>query len=164
MASDPFALDVWSRRLSQAARAIRRKRRLSAVEVARRMGMERRSYSNFEAGRGPFNPARILAFALATESDPYAILLSIMIDAPALAVHAADNKLLAAFAMLLREFHQDVGEALGHIETSTAISAFSTAFKTLADATAERPENAAQSWLSEEFSKLGAVDRGRKDD
>jgi hypothetical protein len=128
------------------------------------MGMERRSYSNFEAGRGPFNPARILAFARATDSDPYAIMLSIMIDAPALAVHAADNKPLAAFAILLREFHQDVGEALGHIETSTAISTFSTAFKTLADAAAARPENAAQSWLSEELSKLGAAGREPKDD
>ena len=128
------------------------------------MGMRRRSYSNFEAGRGPFNPERILAFARATESDPYAILLSIMIDAPALAVHAADNKLLAAFTILLREFHQDVGEALGRIETSTAISAFSSAFKTLADESAAHRENAAQTWLIEELSKLGAADRGPKKD
>lgn len=128
------------------------------------MGMPRRSYSHFEASGGPISPERILAFARATESDAYAILISIMIDAPSLAVRVSDNKLLGAFAILLQEFNQEVGDDLDRIETGVAISAFSTAFKTIADAVATRRENAAPTWLSEKLSKLGAADRGPKQD
>jgi transcriptional regulator with XRE-family HTH domain len=164
MASDRSIEDSWSRSLSQALRAIRRKRQLSALEVARRMGMPRRSYSHFESSGSPISPERILAFARATDSDAYAILLGVMIDAPALAVRMSDNKALGAFAILLREFDQDVGDDLARIETSTAISAFATALKTLAEAAAARRESAAQTWLTEELSKLGAADRGQKRD
>lgn len=164
MASDPSLPGAWGRRLSPALRAIRRKRLLSAKEIARRMNMPRRSYSHFEAGRGPIKLEHILAFARATDCDPYAILIDVLADAPALAVRVSDNKVLAVFTILLREFNQEVGEALGLIETSTAISAFSIAFKTLADAAAARQDNAAQAWLSEELSKLDAANRVQKDD
>jgi transcriptional regulator with XRE-family HTH domain len=156
-------LDVWSVRFSQALKAIRRRRRLSAVEVALRMGMKRRSYSNFEGGRGPFTLERVMAFSVATECDPYAILLGVLADAPGLAARLADNKLLAAFAILMRELNQDVGDGLTRVETSTAMSAFSTAFERLAEAAAAGGDIAARAWLDEELSRLAATGRSRKD-
>jgi transcriptional regulator with XRE-family HTH domain len=164
MAADPAAQASWSQRLAQALQAIRRKRRLSALEVARRMGMKPRSYSHFEENGRPISLERIVAFARATESDPYAILISTMIDAPALAVRVTDNKLISALVILLREFNRDADEGLALIETQAAISAFSDAFNTLAAAASARRENAAESWLNEELSKLGAADHKPKPD
>jgi transcriptional regulator with XRE-family HTH domain len=104
MTSDRSAQDTWSRHLAQALRAIRRSRQLSTIEVAQRMDLARRTYAAFEAGDGQVNIERIMKFARATDSDGYAIILSVMIGAPELAVRAADNKLLTAFTILLQEF------------------------------------------------------------
>jgi transcriptional regulator with XRE-family HTH domain len=154
MASVETDLDVWSQSLSHALKAIRRKRRLSATEVSRRMGMKRRSYSDFEAGRGPCTMERIMAFAHATECDPFAILLGVAVSAPTLAIRLTDNKLMTVFALLLREFDQVVGDDLERIDTSSAFSAFSTAFRVLANEAAVDRDKAAQAWLDEALAKL----------
>jgi transcriptional regulator with XRE-family HTH domain len=162
MTSDPSALDAWNRNLAQALRAIRRTRQLSALDVARRMGLPRRSYAFFEAGSGRMNVERIMTFARATDSDPYAIIASVMIGAPELAVRTADNKLMTAFTILLQEFNAEVGDDVGRLETRAAISAFSDAFKALAGAAAAHRENSSRNWLSDRAAKLGAPGRGRK--
>ena len=163
MASAPSEPDPWSLRLSPTLKAIRRKRRLSVVELARRMGLPRRTYSHFEAGKGAFKLDRVLAFAHATESDPYALMLGLVAEAPALAVHLSDNKLLAAFVILMRELDRDFGEDLSLIETSTGMSAFSAAIKILAEAAVARRDSAARTWLETELSKLATTGRQQND-
>jgi transcriptional regulator with XRE-family HTH domain len=163
MTSDPSAQDTWNRRLAQALGAIRRFRQLSVLEMAQRMDLARRTYAVFEAGDGQMNVERIMAFAGATDSDPYAIIFSVMIGASELAVRAADNKLLTAFTILLQEFDAEVGDDVARIETRAAITAFSAAFKSLADAAAVHRENSSRDWLAERAAKLGAPGRGRKD-
>ena len=163
MASDPSAPDAWSRHLSHALRAVRRARQLSAIEVARRMGLPRRTYGFFEAGGGCMNIARIMEFARVTESDPYAIVASVMIGSPALAVRTMDNKILMAFAILLQEFNADVGDDVRQVETSAVISAFSAAFKSFSNAAAARSENSSTEWLNAGASKLGLPRRTSED-
>jgi len=162
MTSDPSAPDAWNRNLSQALRAIRHSRQLSALDVARRMGLPRRSYAFFEAGGGRMNIERIMSFAHVTDSDPYAIVASVMIGAPELAVRTADNKLMTAFTILLQEFNTDVGDDIGRLETRAAISAFSGAFSSLADAAAAHRKNSSRDWLAERAPKLGRPGRGGK--
>jgi transcriptional regulator with XRE-family HTH domain len=162
MTSDPSAQDAWSRHLSQALGAIRRSRQLSVLEMAQRMDLARRTYAAFEAGDGQMNIERIMAFAHATDSDPVAIILSVMIGAPELAVRAADNKMLTAFTILLQEFSTAVGDDVARLETSAAISVFSDAFRRLADDAAAHRENSSRDWLAERAAKLGAPGRGRR--
>jgi transcriptional regulator with XRE-family HTH domain len=141
-------------RLSPTLKAIRRKRGLSVVELARRMGMARRTYSHFEAGKGTFRLDRVLAFAGATQSDPYALLFGLLRDTPALAVRVSDNKLVAAFAILMTEFDEDHADALSLIEAGAAFSAFSAAFRGLAEVLAARRDSAARSRLEGELAKI----------
>ena len=162
MTSKPSAPDARNRTLSQALRAIRHARGLSALDVAQRMGLPRRSYAFFEAGGGRVNIDRIMAFAQATDSDPYAILVSVMIGAPELAPRASDNKLMTAFMILLQEFNAEVGDDIAQLETGAVIGAFSAAFRRLADAAAEQRRNASRDWLAERAPRLGKPDGGGK--
>jgi len=162
MISDPSAAHTWRRHLSEALRAIRRSRQLSVAEVAQRMGLDRRLYAIFEAGGGrPVNLERIMTFARVTDSDPYAIFFSVVIGAPELAVRASNNKLMMAYAILLQEFNAEVGDDVARIETRAAITAFSDAFKSLADAAAVHRENSSRDWLAERAAKLGAPGQDR---
>jgi len=117
--------------------------------------MDRRNYANFEAGKGRLNVARILQFAAATDSDPWAILASVFMGAPRLALHAADNKMLVAFFILLGEFETRHREELGALETADAIGAFREAFKTLEAVMAEKRTKSAVDWLQEGAARIG---------
>jgi transcriptional regulator with XRE-family HTH domain len=163
MTLDLSAQDAWSRHLSQALRAIRRFRQLSVLEVAQRMRLARRTYAAFEAGDGHINVERIMTFAHATDSDGYAIILGVMIGAPELAVRAADNKLLTAFAILLEEFSAAAGDDIARLEASAGIGAFSEAFRRLADDAATKRDNASRDWLAERSANLRSPVSGSKD-
>lgn len=117
--------------LSQALRAIRRQRGLSALEVAQAMNLPRRSYEHFEAGGGRINVARVMAFADATQSDAYAILTAVFLGAPDFARRSADNKLAMILLMALQDFHAAIGEDLTRLSPQALISAFETMFARL---------------------------------
>src|SRR5580692_3198189 len=117
MSSERPSPDVWGRHPATALRPIRRARRLSTVEVASLMGMDRRNYANFEAGKGRLNLERILRFAEVTDSDPWAILAAVLMGSPRLARDAADNKLVMVFLILLAEFEGQVGEGIRTLDT-----------------------------------------------
>lgn len=118
--------------LSQALRAIRRQRGLSAGEVAEAMKLPRRSYEYFEAGGGRMNVARVMAFADATQCDAYAILTAVFLGTPDFARRSADNKLATILLMALQDFHAAVGEDLTRLSPQALISAFETMFAKLA--------------------------------
>jgi transcriptional regulator with XRE-family HTH domain len=146
---------AWARSLAQALREIRKVRGLSTVQISALMGMDRRNYANFEAGKGRLNLERVLRFAEVTDSDPWAILASVVMGRPQLAVEAADNKMLLAFFILLGEFEAQFGAGLRVIETADAISAFAQAFKALETSMAEKRTRSAAEWLQEGASRTG---------
>jgi transcriptional regulator with XRE-family HTH domain len=146
---------AWARSLAQALREIRKVRGLSTVQISALMGMDRRNYANFEAGKGRLNLERVLRFAEVTDSDPWAILASVVMGRPQLAGEAADNKMLLAFFILLGEFEAQFGAGLRVIETADAISAFAQAFKALETSMAEKRTRSAAEWLQEGASRTG---------
>ena len=117
--------------LSVALRTIRRQRRLRADEVAERMGLSKRTYQHFEAGDGRPNLDYIHRFAMATQSDPYAILFGLMIGSTEFAARCADNKLMRGFMITLQEFDTGLGSSISDVDVRTAISAFSAAFASI---------------------------------
>ena len=117
--------------LSRAFRAIRRKRGLTASEVARRMNMPQRSYELFEAGGGRLSFSRILAFAEATDCDPFALALAGPFGSADFALHCADTKLAMIMMMSLQEFSEDRGSEISFLEPPNIIAAFRRLFKDL---------------------------------
>lgn len=117
--------------LTQALRAVRRLRGLSAAEVARAMNLPRRSYEHFEAGGGRLNIARVQAFAAVTHSDAYAILAAVFLNAPEFARRSADNKLATILLMALQDFQAAAGEDLARLAPQALISAFEEMFARL---------------------------------
>ena len=115
-------------RLSQALKAVRRKRGLRTTEVARAMGLPLLSYEHFEAGNGRLNIDRVHQFAQALEVDPYAILAAVDIASPAFAARCADNKLMTIFLMALQEFDAAGQEDLTRIDARSLITGFTRLF------------------------------------
>jgi transcriptional regulator with XRE-family HTH domain len=155
MSPERLPAESWGRSLAQALRQIRQARGLSATQAAALMGMDRRNYANFEAGKGRLNVVRILRFAEVTDSDPWAILASVLMKTPRLAVEVADNKLLLAFFILLGEFEARFGQDMGTLQTADVISAFSQAFRTLEASLADRQARLAIDWLQEGAARIG---------
>ena len=117
--------------LARAVRDIRRLRDLRANVVAERMGMPLRSYELFEAGGGRFDMQRLFAFAEATDSDPFAIMLSVPFESPEFAVDCADTKLALILMMHLQGFHEDRGADIAYLDPPNIIGGFERVFKEL---------------------------------
>lgn len=132
--------------LAQALRAIRRSRGLSVAQVAQAMGLPRRSYEHFEAGGGRLNVARVIAFAEATLSDPYAILAAVFLDAPDIARRSCDNKLATILLLALQDFNTAAGEDMARLAPHVLISAFEEMFARLT-AEAQGREADAEAWI-----------------
>jgi transcriptional regulator with XRE-family HTH domain len=146
--------EPWGPSLAQALRQIRGARGLGTAQVADLMGMDRRNYANFEAGKGRLNVERILRFAEVTDSDPWAILAGVLMGAPQLAEVAADNKMMLAFFILLGEFVANAGKAVQTLETADVISAFSQAFAALEGVLADRRARSDADWLKEGAGRI----------
>lgn len=134
-------------RLSQILRDLRRHRRMRPADVARAMDLPLRSYEHFEAGGGRLNLARIEAFARATNSDPFAILAALALDAPDLAVRCADNKLVTIFLMALEDFDAVGGPNLPRLDPQTLIGAFERLFAELGEEAGRRDDFLAE-WFA----------------
>ena len=141
--------------LSRALRAVRRVRPMRTREIAAAMGMPPRTYEHFEAGGGRFSLDNVLSFAKASDSDPFAILIGVLTDSPDLAAHCADNKMLIAFAMALRELNADLGPEIRRLETSTLVMAFAELFEGLAAKAREQGEWT-RKWLDESQANGGS--------
>lgn len=118
----------WRQPLSRALRGLRLQRGLHLEDIAPLLGIDRRSYQNFEAGRGKLNVARVLAFSKATDTDPYAILLGTLLNAPDFAIQASGNKFMVQYAAQLKSFQLEVGDDLGLLDAASLEEAFSRMF------------------------------------
>ena len=117
--------------LPRVLKAIRRRRGLSAAQVAQAMNMPLRSYQHFESGRGRLNPDRIHQFAKAVDADGHAILVALHIGSTAFAVRCVDNKLMTILVMGVREFNDRSRDDLSRLDPHTLVSAFTQLFESL---------------------------------
>jgi transcriptional regulator with XRE-family HTH domain len=154
MRHSSLEIGAGSEILSQALRAIRKKRGMTAVKVAEAMGMAVRTFEDFEAGRGPVTHDRIFAFADATDSDPFALILCPTFKSAALAIDCADTKLVMIMMMHLEEFVEREGGDITFLEPPLVIGGFERLFKELS-ATLENREAFLQNWLAQRTGTIG---------
>lgn len=142
--------DVPSRSeaLAQALKSLRRLRGLRPGEMADAMGMPRRSYEYFEAGRGPLNVDRVHRFAQILDVDPFAILAAMEIRSPQFAVRCAEHKLMTVMMVAVQEFDAAAGDDIGRLNAATIISGLTRVFDALAKE-ARDGEAFAERWMEE---------------
>lgn len=139
---------------SGAVKRVRLRRGLTAQTVAERMNVTLRTYERFEAGRMRLNPDLIRRFARVTDSDPHALWMSLLLGAPDLALHSADNQFATVLMSATLKFEARVGPRLARLSTRAIIDAVVAMYDGLAQQ-AEDP-SAAQ-WLSESGRDLAAA-------
>lgn len=132
--------------LSQALRRLRRLRGFSPGQMSQAMGMQRRTFEYFEAGRGKINVDRIHQFAKILDVDPYAILAAVEIRSPAFAVECADNKLMTIFMVTLQDFDARTGSSIARLNAATIVSGFTRIFDAFAREGADA-EEFVEDWL-----------------
>lgn len=124
--------------LSCILKALRRRRGLLIRDVAARMGMRFRTYQLFEAGGGTLNLTRIQQFAEATDTDPWAILVSLAFGTPDFALRCADNKMMTAAVVAARDFHRELGEDVGKLDPRVVMRELDAAWARLGREARER--------------------------
>lgn len=127
------------RALATALRAIRRRRRLSAAEVARAMPMALRSYQALENGEGPLGLDRLHRFAEVTDCDVVALVVAASLGAPDLAIHCADNKFMTHLALRALDVDEAAGEDLERLTASLALGPLDRAVAELTAAARREP-------------------------
>lgn len=121
-----------SQLLSAAVKLVRRSSGLSSREVAQKMHIALRTYQRFEGGLNRLNLDHIHRFAKATSSDPYALLIAVMIGAPRFALNAASNNLATILMVAVQNLDQSLGDRIAELETRDLISAITKPFDALA--------------------------------
>ncbi|WP_332768915.1 helix-turn-helix domain-containing protein [Phenylobacterium sp.] len=140
--------------LSIALRSIRKARRLTASEVAAAMGLALRTYERFEAGQDRIDLERVMRFAEATDSDPFAIIASVWLKTPEFAVQTADNKPMVVMMLALRNFHDDIGDDITLIEPRVFWGGFRRLFQDLTEHVRKR-DLSAETWLDDQARRMG---------
>jgi len=153
--SDPRDAQTDGKLLGAALRAIRRRRGLTAKQVAEAMNMPLRTYEFFEGGGGRTNLDYIHRFAAATDSDPYALLMGLGIGSTEFARRCADNKLMLIFMIALQEFDVAMGDRILGLDPRRLIEGFTEAFRTL-DAESRDHKDAAETWIEAGREQLSA--------
>lgn len=125
---DPKARSAF---LAEILKALRRMRRKRPPEVAAAMGIARRSYEYFEAGKGRLNVDRIHRFAEAIRADPYGVFVALDIGSPAFALRTADNKFMTVFMIALQDFDANTQDAIAHLDAYVLMDAFTELFDKL---------------------------------
>ncbi len=140
--------------LRQALKRIRHQRMLTVTDVADRMGMKYRTYEEFEGGRGAVTTDLIFRFSDATNSDPFALILTSIFDSADIAVDCANTKLVTIMMMTFRQFLSNVGSDVVYLNPVLSISAFESLFADLQNKL-QRDEQIIDKWLSGRVEEIG---------
>ena len=140
--------------LSQALKAVRRHRGMTPRETAHAMNMAPRTYQRFEAGDTRINLDHIHRFALATRSDPHALMMAVSIGSPEHALRTCDNRLDTVITIGVKNLNDELGDRLRELDIRAIVAAVVTMCDTLA-ATLE-PLDAAGTWLADGSQDLAA--------
>ena len=117
--------------LSEALKLVRRHRGLTAPQVASAMRMALRTYERFEAGGSRLIVDYIHRFAVATNSDPYAIIMAVAVGSPELARRCADNKLVTTLTIGAQRLDHLIGDRMQFLEARAIIVAVCAMFDQL---------------------------------
>lgn len=128
--------------MSQALKALRRRRGVRAADLAEALGMPERSYLHFESGRSRINIDRIHEIADILKADAWAILAAVELGSPSFAVRAADNKLMTIILVILGEFDARAGDQILQLDARTLMEVFEQTFDQLAAVAKDRDEAA----------------------
>ncbi|MFN7110070.1 MAG: helix-turn-helix domain-containing protein [Brevundimonas sp.] len=140
--------------LSAAVKRVRLRRGLTAQAVANRMNVTLRTYERFEAGRMRLNPDLIRRFARATDSDPHALWMGLVIGSPDFALHSADNQFATVLLSATHKFEARMGERIARLSTRTIIDAVMAMYDGLAQ---QAEDQSAEQWLHESKRELAAA-------
>lgn len=152
-----FEIGPGAHVLSEAIRAIRKKRGLGIADVAAAMHMSRRTYEEFEAGRGRLTHERIMAFANATNADPFALILCVDFRSAQFAVDCADTKLAFILISHLRDFWEAEGGDIPYLEPSNIIGGAQRLFGDLADKLSDS-DSFLRNWLDKRTGWVGLTE------
>jgi transcriptional regulator with XRE-family HTH domain len=155
MNGNPLEVTSGTSLLAEAIKSIRLKRGLKTATVAEKMGMPQRSYELFEAGGGKITIDRICAFADATDSDPFALILSPMFGSAEFAVDCADTKLPLIMMMMLEDFARERSGEIPYLDPPTIISGLEAVFRSLT-AKLDDHEHFLEKWLEGRTGSIGA--------
>ena len=144
--------------LSAAVKLVRKSRGMSSREVATGMNISLRTYQRFEAGANRLNLDHIHRFARATSSDPYAVLMAVMIGSPTFALSAADNMLATILIVGVQNLEKAVGSRIAELDTRSLVGAVAALFDSFSDQILARDPSA--EWLTRGRQEL--VDRRPK--
>lgn len=147
-------VDVETRIVTNALRAIRKKRGLTASDLAAALGLPLRTYQEFESGRGPRTRERLFAFAEATDSDPFALLLAPIFGLPDLALDCADTKLCMIMLMYFEDFARERRSDIVYLDPPNLAGGFDRLFKDLGAKLDDR-EAFLQKWLENRTGSIG---------
>lgn len=150
--------------LSQALRAIRKMRGLSVAQTAEAMQMSRRSYEEFEGGRGRLTHDRIFAFANATNADPFALILCVDFRSAQFAIDCANTKLAYILVSHLHEFWDEEGGDIPYLDPTYIIGGARRLFGELAEKLSDS-DRFLRNWLDKRTGWIGLTElrlRGTK--
>ncbi|MBU2165183.1 MAG: helix-turn-helix domain-containing protein [Alphaproteobacteria bacterium] len=135
-----------ARLIGLAARTVRRARNMTAQQVATAMNLPLRTYEYFEAGAGRVNLDYVHRFAVATNCDPWSLLLGPSLGSIEFARQTADSKLMLIFLIALGEFVRKMGDRLLTLDPRALIEAFTETFRKLEEENRAKSEET-ESWL-----------------
>ncbi len=143
--------------LAEILNKVRVQSRLSPRAVADAMGMQRRSYYNFEAGLRTLDLVELWRFAEATNSDPVAILMALARKDPDIALRCMENKAASILIASFFRFSDTVGDRLTTLPPAILIEAFKRPFDSLEEHLAKRDQSA-ERWLAENLPRIFRLD------
>ena len=117
------------------------------------MNLPLRTYEYFEAGTGRVNLDYVHRFALATNCDPWSLLLGPPLGSTEFTRQTADSKLMLIFLIALGEFVRTMGDRLLTVDPRALIEAFTATFRKLEEENRAKSEETA-SWLDAGRNRL----------
>jgi transcriptional regulator with XRE-family HTH domain len=154
MKHSSLELSNGTRILTESLRAIRKRRDMSAKEVAARMGMPLRTYQQFEAGRGPLTHERIFAFADATNCDPFALILGAILQRSNLALDCADTKFCMIMMITLENFIDERESDIIYLDPPNIAGGFERLFREFSAKLDER-DRFFENWFADRRGMIG---------
>ncbi|SDA36907.1 helix-turn-helix domain-containing protein [Sphingomonas sp. NFR15] len=154
MKHSSIEIDAGVRILTQSLRAIRKKRGMTASDIAAALEMPLRTYQAFESGRGPLTHERLFNFAEVTDSDPFALLFGAIFALPDLAIDCADTKFGMIMMMYFQEFARERGGDIAYLDPPNLAGGFDRLFKDFGAVLADR-ERFLRNWLANRTGSIG---------
>ena len=154
MKHSPIEADGGAEILTQSLRAIRKKRGMTASNIAAELGMPLRTYQEFESGRGPLTHQRLFAFAEVTDADPFALLLGAIFGQPDLAIDCADTKFCMIMMMYFEQFADERRGDIAYLDPPNLAGGFDRLFKEFGAKLDDR-ERFLQNWLAGRTGSIG---------